>query len=123
MAKTRLTNINEVIQVDFLFWNDNIVLHIIDECTRFSMAGIIADKSPDELCRGLRHWWFKIFQLPKTLICDQEGAVASDAVGLFLQRFEVTRKLKTTDLHATLVERHHAFLRQLLHSIEAQSRE
>ena len=74
------------------------MLRIIDECSRFSVAGIIADKSPDELCRRLRHWWFKRFQPPRALICDQEGAVATDAVGCFIQRFEVIRKLKVPHL-------------------------
>ena len=84
MAKTSLrTTFNEVIQVDLLFWNGNLVLHIIDGRTRFSMAGVISDNSPDEICRGLRHWRFKMFQPPKALICDQEGAVAGMQLDTF----------------------------------------
>ena len=42
MAKTRISNaFNQVVQADLLFWKTNILLHMINECTRYSMLAIV----------------------------------------------------------------------------------
>ena len=72
MAKTRIrTAFNQVMQADLLFLKDRIILHMIDECIRFSMLAIVESKNAMDLCRAMRLWWFKSFQPPKVLIVDQ----------------------------------------------------
>ena len=94
---------------------------MIDECTRFSMLAIVESKNAMDLCRAMRLWWFHIFQPPKVFIVDQEGSLGSDDAGQLLATYAVDRKPKPTDLHATMVERHHGLIRHLLHNIEGQS--
>ena len=54
MAKTRLsTKFNEVMQVDILFWKGHKVLHMVDECTRFSMLTMCADKTAQSMCSAM----------------------------------------------------------------------
>ena len=122
MAKTRIsTAFNPVMQADLLFWKDRIILHMIDECTRFSMLAIVANKNAMDLCRAMRLWWFKIFQPPKILIVDREGSLGSDDAGQFLATYAVDRKPKPADPHATMVKRHNGLIRQLLLNLEGQS--
>ena len=122
MAKTRMsTAFNDVMQADLLFWKDSIILHMIDECTRFSVLAIVADKHTNTLCSAMRMWWFKMFQPPKILIVDQEGGFDSYDAGIFLERCGVHRQQKPTDMHAAMVERHNALVRKLLHSIDSQT--
>ena len=45
------------------------------------------------------------FQPPKCIITDQEGGFSSDEAGLFLERHSVQKRLKSTDMHASMVER------------------
>ena len=69
MAKTRISSaFNQVVQADLLFWKSNIVLHMIDECTRYSMLAIVAGKTEYDLCSALKTWWFRIFSPPKLLL-------------------------------------------------------
>lgn len=51
------TNFNEAVQMDLLFWNSLIILHIIDEATRFSWIELGPDKSEDTFLLALRRGW------------------------------------------------------------------
>ena len=85
------------------------------------MLAIVTGKTEHELCSGLKTWWFRIFSPPKILLVYQEGGFAGDDAGQFLERNNVDRKTKPTDLHASMVERHNALVRTLLHTIEGQT--
>ena len=105
----------------FAFWKGRIILHMIDECTRFSMVAIVPTKNAEDLRRTLRMWWCKIFQPPPVLLVDQEGSLGSDEAGRYLTKMGMDPKPKPTDLHATTVERQNALVRALLHNIEGQT--
>jgi len=66
-----------------LFWKSNMILHMIDECTRYSMLPIVTGKTEYDLCSALKTWWFRIFLPPKILLVDQEGGFAGDDAGMF----------------------------------------
>ena len=103
MAKTRIsTQFNEVVQADLLFWRHSIVLHMIDECTRYSLAVIVDNKEAAELCHAMKRWWFRIFQPPTLLLIDQEGSLGSVYARDFLQKHQVDVKSKPTDLPKNL---------------------
>ena len=122
MAKTRICEVyNETVQVDILFWKRNLVLHMIDECTRYSMCALLRDKTPVEMCRTMNNCCFRVFQPPKLIRADQEGALISDEAGIFLGKHNVELRTKPTELHATMIERHNALLRKLLHIIDEQA--
>ena len=57
------------------------------------------------------------------MIVDQEGGLGSDEAGLFLERHDVQRRAKATDMHASMVERHHQLVRNLLNLIQDQCAE
>lgn len=125
VAKDRISDkFNEVVQADIRFWNIGgrqcKILRCIDECTRFTQAWLVNSNSSEDLLTALSRGWFKIFQPPSLIICDQEGGLSGDETAVFLERHKVQRKLKATDLHAQMVERHHEILRGLLHKIADQ---
>ena len=69
MVKPRMsTSFNEVMQADLLFWNEVIILRMMDECIRFSVLALVADQTTSAFCSAMRMWWFKFFQPPKILI-------------------------------------------------------
>ena len=47
--------------------------------------------------------------------------MSGDEAAVFLERHKCHRKLKATDLHAHMVERHHEALRDLFHKISDQT--
>ena len=111
---------NETVRVDILFRKGTLVLHMIDECTRYSMCTILRDQTPTEICRAMSNCWFRVFQPPRLILADQEGALISDEAGIFLGKHDVQLRTKPTELHATMIERHNALLRRLLHIIDDQ---
>ena len=82
MAKTRISRaFNQVVQAELLFWKTNILLHMIDECTRYSVLAIVTGKTEYELCSALKTWWFRISSPPKILLVYQGGGFAGDDAG------------------------------------------
>ena len=59
------TKFNEVVQIDLLFVEDLIILHMIDEATRFSMAEIIPNKQTSTIIDTVTTMWFKYFTPPQ----------------------------------------------------------
>ena len=105
---------NDAVQVDLVFIThsskEHIVLHMVDEATRWSMADEISDKETETLIACMGFMWFRIFGAPNLLISDTEGGIASDDFGTFLVRWGCSRKLRPKGGHATIVERHHEIL-------------
>ena len=76
-ASLRLsTDFNVAIQVDLVFVDSLIVLHIIDECIRWSAGYLLASKEPSSILDGLVTSWFRMFGSPKVIISDHEGSHA-----------------------------------------------
>ena len=69
---------NEYVQADLLFISDLIVVHLIDECLRFSGGGISVSKEPADVLKVIHLSWVAIHGAPQHLIADQEGALESD---------------------------------------------
>ena len=56
----------------------------------------------------------------KQLVSDREGGLVSESTSVWAERWGIALLLRAPGQHATLVERHHELLRQLIHRIEAQ---
>ncbi len=122
VASSRLsTEFNQCAQVDLLFYKDKTILHIIDECIRWTSAELIPDRTWPSIKRAIERGWKRHHGLPTTLISDQEGAVEGEEAGLWLEQNNCHRVLRAKGQHANLVERHHEVLRQQLHKLEQQA--
>ena len=121
IASTRLsTEFNMVVQVDLVFLGKLIVLHIIDEATRFSGGAIVKDKSAASLLVALARSWFRVFGAPTTLLSDHESALCGEEAAIFFERWHVVFRPKPVGTHAYVVERHNAILRTAYHHIRSQ---
>ena len=114
---------NEAIQVDLLFVSNLIVLHIVDECIRWSSARVIKSKTVADILSGLLHGWFAIFGPPGVIVSDREGSLMSEEAAIFLERHGTSLRPKPKGSHAQIVERHHEILRQVFHRVKSQSLE
>ncbi len=121
VTTTRLSTLfNQTVQADLLFLGPLIVLHICDECTRFSGGGIIKNKSAAEILPAFARWWCRIFGPPTTLIADHESALCGEEAAIFYERWNIAFKPKARGTHAYIVERHNAIMRTAYNHIRAQ---
>lgn len=115
MARTRLAErFNDAVQVDLCFVRDHILLHVIDEATRWAMAEEIQDKTTASVLRALTKSWLRIYGAPKVLIMDQEGAMSSEEGGIWCARHGVERRLLAERSHASMIERHNGVFKTVL---------
>ena len=113
---------NHRVQCDLLFIGDYIIMHCCDEATRFSVAEVIKSKEPEEILGALKRAWIRYFGAPQLFISDSEGALGSEEAGIWAERLGTSFKLLPRYSHATIVERHHETLRQVIHKIMAQAK-
>ena len=50
---------NEDLQVDLLFWNKHIVIHLLDSCIRWSQAEIVPTKESGDVLEGITLLWIR----------------------------------------------------------------
>eukprot|EP00971_Amphidinium_carterae_P030095 591580-Amphidinium_carterae.1 len=105
------TAFNETVQLDILYIERKPVVHMIDEATRFSVAAFVPRVEDQSLMQVLGHDWLRMFGAPKTLVSDQEGGIMSDWSGVQLGRWGISRMPLPERSHASVVERHHAIIR------------
>ena len=80
------TRLNECVQFDLLFIADGIVAHCIDEATRFTVAGLLPDRTTTAIIEFLTTSWFRFLGVPKVLLSDQEGALCSEESAIWAER-------------------------------------
>ena len=120
-TSSRLSSrLNECVQVDLLFTAGGIVIHAIDEATRFTMAGLIPDRTPQAILDWFMSAWVRYFGPPKVLLSDQEGALCSDEAAVWCERQSIELRLRPKGSHASTVERHHQILRDQINRMKAQ---
>ena len=74
-AATRLTTrFNDVLQGDLLFIFDLAVLHLVDEATRWSSVGTLANRTEEELCAMFHNIWINIWGLRTRLSLTKRAA-------------------------------------------------
>ena len=113
---------NEVVQIDLLFIEDKIILHMIDESTRFTVMTEIQDRQSGTIVDAMTECWIRYFEAPKLILSDQEGGLCSDEASVWAERFNTSFRFKPKGTHAAIVERHHAIVRDLMHKILSQLR-
>ena len=111
----------ESIQGDLLFYKRKVLLHLVDEATRYTVAGVVADRSAESLKEALSVHWLRHYGAPEKIITDGEGGLM--ALDAWLHAQKITLRPRAPNQHAQLVERHHEVLRQQLHRLEDQAGE
>ena len=120
-TSTRLSvSFNEVIQMDILYYQEDVILHMIDEATRWTSACVLPSKSAHDICSSITNTWFRIFGPPTCIISDAESGLTSEEALVWAERWNVDIKTKPQGSHANIVERHHEILRDQLHKIQSQ---
>ena len=109
--------------MDILFYHRRAIGHLIDGCIRWTVARLVPNREMDTLMDFIWTNWVQPFGPMTVLVIDEEGALATEAAGIALERMGVSRKLKAKGQHAKIVERHHEILRRQLHLVESQGRE
>ena len=115
-----VTKFNEVVQIDLLFVEDLIILHIIDEAIRFTMCELIPNKQTTTIIDGVTNAWFRHFGPPQLIVSDQEGGLISEDAAIWSERWGTSFKFKPKGSHAAIVERHHQIVRDQIHKLLAQ---
>ena len=123
MSTNLPTSFNEEVQVDLLFMYDKVVLHMIDVCTRFCVAVVVADRESNTLLTALQRGWLSVFGPPSAIVADQEGGLASPAATAWMAHRDIQFRPKARYAHAQMVERHHALLRHQVHLLKDQTME
>jgi hypothetical protein len=111
---------NEAIQCDLLFVYDYIVLHVIDECLRFSAGQVVPDKQTETLLSALVSCWLRLYGPPGVIISDKEGSLFSEQCSIWAERWGTSMRYKARGSHAFIVERHNELLRQQIHGTQEQ---
>eukprot|EP00971_Amphidinium_carterae_P023726 468002-Amphidinium_carterae.1 len=114
------TKFNETVQADLVFLSGKAVLHVIDEATRFTQARFLEATDDTSTMSALLDIWIRPFGPPSILRSDQESGLKSDWIGTQLGRHGINRILLPERMHASVVERHHAVLRDVYCKIRAQ---
>ena len=120
MSIRMATKFNESVQCDILFYETHILLHLLDECIRWTVCVESPSRETMDILRSLVVNWFQPFGAPEYIVADGEGALASDTAATLLDRWGCQRILRAPGQHAEMVERHHEILRQQLHVIGSQ---
>lgn len=122
VSSSRLsTKFNETVQVDLLFHKKHVILHMIDECTRWTVTALVPDQEQATIMEAMKKIWFKLYDYPSTLISDQEGAVSATESAAHLESHNCKLLLRAKGQHANMVERHHEILRDQLRRLEDQA--
>ena len=87
-------------------------LHIIDEFSRFSQAGIVRSKKPSEIIDIFSEKWLSIVGCPGLVFCDNGGEFCSKGFEDWAENFNIEQK--TSAAHSPfsngIVERHNAVI-------------
>ena len=122
ITSTRLsTRFNEVVQFDILFVEDKVIGALIDESIRWEAAECLDSRRPDDILRFIVDRWLRIYGPMGTLLSDQEGGIASEQAAIWAERNNITLRLRPKGAHATIIERHHAMVRDIIHKIGTQA--
>ena len=100
--------------------NSYIILHLICECIKWTVAVTIADKHVSNIVSAITQHWFRQFGAPDMLIWDGEGAMNSDEARIWATRWNLDLVMRPKDKKAWIAERHHEILRVQLHKTQSQ---
>eukprot|EP00972_Heterocapsa_arctica_P057500 8483816-Heterocapsa_arctica.AAC.1 len=54
-------HLQQIVQCDLIFVKDKVILHLIDEAIRWTLAQVIPEKSAKSILNAIHMWWIRIF--------------------------------------------------------------
>ena len=113
---------NEDLCVDIMFFEDSMILKMMDRATRLMIADVLLRKTTSAMEKSLESKWFSYFGYPKTIYLDRATETVSAA---FLQICAVHNILlhpsPAQGQHANgMIERHGAVLRVTMEKLRVE---
>ena len=122
------TRFNQTIQADLMFYADEtgqtpqdyIILHLVDECIRWTVAEELAGKDHNTILEAVTCRWIQQYGAPEMMIWDGETSISSDEAKIWADRWNIELVIRPKDKKAWIAERHHEILRTQLHKTQSQ---
>ena len=92
---------NEQVEVDLLFYEKRIILHMIDRTTRWHAAVEVTDKKGPTLRAAIEDCWIRTHGPMKELIVDGELALADDESLVYFNIRGIQRCVRAPDQRAS----------------------
>ena len=112
-------NFNDIVAMDLKFIDADIVLHIIDTLTRYSIATKVNSKKAAEILTHIMKCWIAIFGKPNEFISDNGGEFINDEFTSMCEHLNI--KINTSPAESPwcngLVERHNAIIGGMVQKI------
>ena len=97
VAMRMSTRFNQGVQGDLMFYadagpqraRDHVILHLIDECIKWTVAVKIANKETTTIIDAMTTHWIRHYGAPDLLIWDGEGALGSDEAKTWATRWGI----------------------------------
>ena len=71
------TEFQETIAMDLKFYNDKILLHLVNQSTRLSASSFIPNKNPDRILTHIFKIWISVYGAPEKFLTDNGGEFAN----------------------------------------------
>ena len=84
---------------------DHIILHIVDECTRWSVAVAILDKTPESIIDAVTTHWLQLHGTPSMMIWDGARAMVSSEALQWASRWKFQLISRAKHSKAWVVEK------------------
>ena len=118
----RVEDFNEQVEFDLMFWDREIIVHLIDVSIRWSECGIAADRATKTILEQIKLAWIARWSPPRCLISDGEGAIDNRESRTYFERIGTQLKIRPPGgIGASTVERHNELFRNALHKIKDQT--
>ena len=113
---------NQQVEGDIMFYDEHMIFHLLDRCTRWHAAMVLPDKTANSLMTAISTLWITQFGAPTEFIHDEERGITAELTQLLLATHGVKFVPKPDQKHAQYIERRGALLRDTLHRITSELR-
>merc|ERR1712155_411918 len=86
--------------------SEHIILHMVDECIRWSVAVEIPTKNAEDIIDAINVHWFGIYGKPELMIWDGERAMVSIEAAQRASRSQLQLMQRAKSKKAWVAERH-----------------
>lgn len=118
------TTPNECVAMDLKFYENRILLHMIDHATRWSSSCRIPSKNPKVVVKGIFTHWIQTRGAPRKFLSDNGGEFMNEEFLSLCEKMNIS--VKTTAAESPwsngLVERHNAVIADMLDKVLAEGK-
>ena len=116
-------NFNDEVDFDFMFYKGQPIGIFVDHSIRLCLGHPIVLHEKEDCIDCLLEWIKFAQKGMKILRCDQESAMMSNEVGIWLSRHGIQRRPKGTGSHAHLAEAHIRLIRDAMRHLDEDARQ